>query len=119
MLDLECPVTFEPYSEAPEHQPRILPCGHTVSAAALRMLLALPSARQICPTDRTPLGGGAFASYPVNYAVLELVRRLEADLTAAVDAVFRKCEAERGSRPDPNQVCPHVVHPCLATSQHL
>lgn len=97
MLDLECPITLEAYSHAPDYQPRILPCGHTISAAAVQLLLQLPLDRQVCPTDRKPLGCCTLDSFPVNYAVLGIVQRSEAELAAAVEAVFREREAERNA----------------------
>eukprot|EP00892_Ulva_mutabilis_P000185 jgi/Ulvmu1/10167/UM006_0122.1 len=83
-----CPVSEEPYDLEGPNRPRILPCGHTISHAALAQILKLPNgnSRRACPIDRQPLLLRTAEDYPVNFTMIEIIRNLKSAAAASPPA---------------------------------
>eukprot|EP00892_Ulva_mutabilis_P000189 jgi/Ulvmu1/10170/UM006_0125.1 len=68
-----CPVSCEPYETEGPHRPVMLPCGHTISFTSLQAILSQPEDRRLCPFDRSPLAAADSHTYPLNFAVIDML----------------------------------------------
>lgn len=75
---LECRVCEDVFSVQGERVPRLLYCGHTVCQACL-LRLPIKDGSILCPFDRqpTPVGVSGVWALKKNFALLELLERLE------------------------------------------
>ena len=86
-----CPVCFEPYEEAGDRLPRLLPCTHTLCHTCVGELITRNTL--VCPQDRQghPALQGA-RSFPQNKYILNNLKRQGNKQEAHGEELSEKCE---------------------------
>ena len=76
--NLECLVCEEVFSLEGDNVPRLLHCGHTLCHSCLSRL-PLTGSDLLCPFDRlaTPVGASGVSGLKKNFALIELLERLD------------------------------------------
>ncbi|XP_059490440.1 E3 ubiquitin-protein ligase TRIM23-like [Neocloeon triangulifer] len=124
---LECRVCEDVFGPSGERVPRLLHCGHTVCHSCL-LRLPLQHGDVLCPFDRqpTPTGESGVWGLKKNFALLELLERLQSERLPSTSASASTTGLSRlldGNLPD-RQMCDedetHVaVVYCVVCGSHL
>jgi len=118
---LECRVCEDVFTLQGERVPRLLYCGHTVCHACL-LRLPLKDAIILCPFDRqpTPTGGTGVWGLKKNFALLELLEKLEITdkETVIIQQECAPSETEATVMCDEDESHEAVLY-CLVCGSHL
>lgn len=98
---LQCPICFERYTEDEPHDPRVLPCGHSICLACARSIQSAAAAAHNAPTcplcrARLALPLIGVEALPRNFLAIDLLTsRPDPESSAADSPAEKRLQTER------------------------